>query len=85
MQHTGLPTPFLDFTTDMIVALSFAANRINLSSSKQEINDYVSLYLFSMNEEKELAQANLQQIYSVALEKASELIAEYKKIQKKLL
>lgn len=45
MSHLGLPTPMLDFSTDIIVALSFAADGVNMASGNDETDEYVS-YMF---------------------------------------
>lgn len=62
MQHLGLPTPFLDFSTDIIVALSFAADGINLMSGSEETDQYVSLYVFDKVFEYEVG-IPVQQVY----------------------
>lgn len=62
MQHLGLPTPMLDFSTDLNVALSFASDGVNTSSGCDETDDYVSLYVIDMNAEREVA-ASVQQVY----------------------
>lgn len=43
MQHFGLPTPLLDFSTDIVIALSFAADGINKPLGGDETDHYVSL------------------------------------------
>lgn len=35
MQHQGLPTPLLDFSTDIKVALAFAADGVNISGNDE--------------------------------------------------
>lgn len=62
MQHFGLPTPLLDFTTDISVALSFASKGICMSSGNEETDEYVSLYVFDKVSECEVGTP-LQQIY----------------------
>lgn len=62
MQHLGLPTPMLDFSTDIIVALSFAADGVNLASENDETDNYVSLYVFDKVFENELG-IPMQQVY----------------------
>lgn len=62
MQHQGLPTPFLDFSTDLFVALSFAADGVKLESCSVETDNYVSLYVFDTVFEHEVG-IPVQQIY----------------------
>ena len=62
MQHFGLPTPLLDFSTDINVALSFAAKDICLSSGTEETDEYASLYVFDKVYEYEVGTP-IQQIY----------------------
>lgn len=62
MQHFGLPTPLLDFSTDIVVALSFAADGINLMSGSEETDQYVSLYVFDKVFEYEVG-IPVQQVY----------------------
>ena len=54
MQHYGLPTPFLDFSTDINIALSFAAENVSLTPVNKETDDYVSLYVIDIDGEEEL-------------------------------
>lgn len=62
MQHLGLPTPMLDFSIDLNVALSFASDGVNMASGCLETDDYVSLYVIDLNAEREVS-ASVQQIY----------------------
>lgn len=55
MQHYTLPTPMIDFTTDISIALSFAAqDSKNKDNHGWETEEYVSLYYFSLEEENEI-------------------------------
>lgn len=62
MQHLGLPTPLLDFSTDVDIALAFAADGLNMSSGSDETDGYVSLYLFDKVYEYEVGTP-VQQVY----------------------
>ena len=44
MQHYGIPTPFLDFTTDPYYALFFAVDGVKYIPSDNEIDNYFSIY-----------------------------------------
>jgi len=44
MQHYGLPTPIIDFTKSLDIALSFAVNGIKHMPSDIDIDNYFSLY-----------------------------------------
>ena len=67
MQHLGLPTPLLDFSTDINIALSFAEDRVNMTSGNDEIDKYVSLYVIDLGREREVA-SSVQQIYKLGFE-----------------
>ena len=66
MQHLGLPTPLLDFSVDINVALSFAEDGMIISSGSDETDDYVSLYVIDLEKEKEVAMS-VQQIYKLGM------------------
>lgn len=44
LQHYGAPTPYIDFSTDIYVALFFGIHKLQYSSSNTEIDNYFSLY-----------------------------------------
>ena len=67
MQHLGLPTPLLDFSTDINIALSFAEDGINMSSGSEETDEYVSLYVINLGREMEVA-ASIQQMYKLGFD-----------------
>ena len=54
MQHYGLPTPLLDFSTDIKIALSFAAHEMKTPSGLEDIDNYASLYAFDTKAEYEV-------------------------------
>lgn len=47
LQHYGCPTPLLDFTTDIRVALLFAAEPSSSTDLQSPLDDYFSIYTFS--------------------------------------
>ena len=61
MQHHGLPTPLLDFSTDIRIALSFAADGVKTETEECETDKYVSLYVFDKAYEQELGNS-IQQV-----------------------
>lgn len=44
LQHYGAPTPYIDFSTDIYVALFFCAYKLQQTPSDKEIDNYFSLY-----------------------------------------
>jgi hypothetical protein len=46
LQHHGCPTPFLDFTTDIRVALYFATKESGSKGTGSKLDDYFSVYVF---------------------------------------
>ncbi len=44
LQHYGAPTPYMDFSTDIYVALFFCAYKLQQAPSDKEIDNYFSLY-----------------------------------------
>lgn len=66
MQHHGLPTPLLDFSTDIMIALSFASDGLDLSSGSEETDGYASLYVFDKQYEYEVGTP-VQQVFESGL------------------
>lgn len=50
LQHYGGPTPMLDFTHDLDVALFFAYDGVRENETRYVIGDYVSLYYIDIKE-----------------------------------
>lgn len=76
MQHQGLPTPLLDFSTDIKVSLAFAATDVNMGSVNEETDEYVSLYVFDKEFENEVGMP-IQKVYKDGMEKAQQLLRGY--------
>lgn len=81
MQHYGLPTPFIDFTTSVECAAAFAADKMAFNTGEWETDNYVSMYFFSLKEEYEVRftlQWVLARGMSSGKEHASEILKTYK-------
>ena len=76
MQHLELPTPFLDFTVDIKIALAFAAYGVDFSSISKEIEEYCSLYYFDLKSECEVG-LSLQTSLCEGKKKGIEVCNEY--------
>lgn len=76
MQHLELPTPLLDFSIDINIALSFAEDGVNMASGSEETDDYVSLYVIDLNAEREVA-ASIQQMYQYGLLSGEQMWKEH--------
>jgi len=50
MQHIGVPTPLIDFTTNPLIGLYFAVESQNHFSSDNEIDNYCSLYVIDKSD-----------------------------------
>lgn len=49
LQHYGAPSPLLDFTHNLDIALFFALEGLQVTSSSNDINNYFSLYVIDKN------------------------------------
>ena len=76
MQHYGLPTPLLDFSTDINIALSFAADGLKTGNVNDEIDNYVSLYVFDTVFEHEVGTP-IQQVYMSGMANGIQLLQDY--------
>jgi len=52
LQHYGAPTPLMDFTYDVDVALFFATEKATSSASNNEIDKYFSIYLIDKTRQR---------------------------------
>lgn len=62
LQHYGAPTPYIDFSTDIYVALFFCTYKMQNSPSGTEIDNYISLYYIDNGMSKR--DATLQTLYN---------------------
>ena len=77
MQHHCLPTPLLDFSTNINIALSFAALDINMNSGYDEIDKYVSLYYFDKVFEHEVG-ISIQHIINTGMTSGIQKLQDYR-------
>jgi hypothetical protein len=77
MQHLGLPTPLLDFSVDINVALSFAADGVKMNSGNDETDGYVSLYVFNKDSEFEIGYS-VQQAYMNGVATGEKMLKDYR-------
>ena len=78
MQHFELPTPLLDFSTDIEVALSFAATKIKKKNRGQDIDDFASLYFFDIKKEYEI-NYNLQLVLANGTVDMEDAVREFER------
>ena len=76
MQHYGLPTPLLDFSTDINIALSFAADGLKTDIANDETDNFVSLYVFDKVYEYEVG-ITIQQILMNGMANGIQLLHDH--------
>lgn len=76
LQHYGAPSPLLDFTYDLDIALYFALDKIKTDSSNIDIDNYFSLYFIDKNQcGNELV--DIVSMLRFALESGKDLLDDY--------
>jgi hypothetical protein len=60
LQHYGAPTPFMDWTYDINVALFFAVERTKHFEKENQIENYVSIYRIIKGTDSEFIRGNIQ-------------------------
>ena len=79
MQHHGLPTPLLDFSTDIKIALSFAADGAKIGTGNYETDNYVSLYVFDKSKEYEVGMS-IQHIYLNGMANGKQFLEDHNRL-----
>ena len=77
LQHFGAPSPLLDFTHNLNIALYFALDGLKVASSNNDIDNYFSLYILDRN----IYGNQLADIVTMLrddLEKGKEMLDEFK-------
>ena len=62
LQHYGAPTPLMDWTYDIDVALFFAIERVERSDESHDIRSYVSVYRVEKQSAAAFLRSNLQYV-----------------------
>jgi len=75
MQHYGMPSPLLDFTKDLRIALFFAMDGMKSEPSSVEIENYFSIY--ALKPTNEYAPADT--LFASGIERAIGYVEDFKK------
>jgi len=75
MQHYGMPTPLLDFTKDLRIALFFAMDGMKAEPSSVEIENYFSIYALKPDDEYVPADT----LFADGIETAKGYVKDFKK------
>lgn len=78
LQHYSAPTPLLDFSHDLHVALYFATKNVHTDSTNNVLDDYFSLYYIDLDKcGNELVR--MDEFLASGLKRGRELFEEYSK------
>ena len=69
LQHYGAPTPLLDFSHNINVALYFATEQLNYGQGSNDIDDYFSLYYICIDDSIATSDNNLPNLATLLKDK----------------
>lgn len=79
LQHFSAPTPLLDFTHKLDIALFFALDNLQKNNSDKIIEDYFSIYYINRTE-CGVELVNIIDMLKIGLENGEKMLNEYRKM-----